>query len=126
VDVETVTDKKIVGVEVRDINFAFDQVEIQAGDHENLKQVAAFLQDNPNAYAVLAGFTDSTGDPEYNLQLSRLRAQSAKNYILEQSRIDPDRVVVLWYGATNFIAENNTSEARAQNRRVEIAIGILD
>jgi OOP family OmpA-OmpF porin len=126
VDVETVTDKKIVGVEVRDITFAFDQVEIQAGDHENLKQVAAFLQDNPDAYAVLAGFTDSTGDPEYNLQLSRLRAQSAKNYILEQSRIDPDRVVVLWYGATNFIADNNTPEDRARNRRVEIAIGMLD
>jgi outer membrane protein OmpA-like peptidoglycan-associated protein len=75
---------------------------------------------------VLAGFTDSKGDPEYNLQLARMRAQSAKNYILEQSRIDPERVVPLWYGATNFIADNDTPEGRAKNRRVEIAIGMLE
>ena len=126
VEVETITERKVVGVEVRDINFAFDQVAIAAGDHENLEQVAGFLQSNPKAYAVLAGFTDSSGDPEYNLHLSRARAESAKNYILEQNRIDPARVVPLWYGATNFIADNDTAEGRAKNRRVEIAIGILE
>ena len=126
VEVETITERKIVGVEVRDINFAFDQVEIQAGDKNNLRQVAEFLQTNPKAYAVLAGFTDSTGDPEYNLQLSRMRAQSAKNYILEQSRIDPDRVVLMWYGAANYIADNATPEGRNKNRRVEMAVGMLE
>ena len=39
--------------------------------------------------------------------------------------IDPERVVVMWYGATNFIADNDTEEGRAQNRRVEIAIGMI-
>ena len=87
----------------------------------NTQQVAEFLQNNPKAYAVLAGFTDSTGDPEYNLQLSRMRAQSAKNYILEQSRIDPDRVVLMWYGAANYIADNATPEGRASNRRISLA-----
>lgn len=125
-EVETITERKIVGVKARDISFAFDQTTILAGDHNNLKQIAEFLQNNPKAYTVLAGFTDSTGNPEYNLQLSRMRAQSAKNYILEQSRIDPDRVMVLWYGATNFIGDNGTSEGRSQNRRVEVAIGMLD
>jgi OOP family OmpA-OmpF porin len=126
VDVVTTTEQKVVGVEVRDINFRFDQKAIEAGDHENLKQVAEFLQNNPQSYAVLAGFTDNRGDAEYNLQLSRMRAESAKNYILEQSRIDPDRVVVMWFGATNFIADNDTEEGRARNRRVEIAIGMLE
>ena len=126
VDVVTTTEQKVVGVEVRDINFRFDQKAIEAGDHENLKQVAEFLQNNPQSYAVLAGFTDNRGDAEYNLQLSRMRAESAKNYILEQSRIDPERVVVMWYGATNFIADNDTEEGRARNRRVEIAIGMLE
>ncbi len=125
-EIETVTDRKIVSVEVRDINFAFDQVEIQGGDHGNLKQVAEFLQNNPKSYAVLAGFTDSSGEPEYNLKLSQMRAQSAKNFILEQSRIDPDRILVLWYGPTNFIADNGTPEGRAKNRRVEVAIGMMN
>jgi OOP family OmpA-OmpF porin len=124
--VETVTDKRISGVEVRDINFAWDQKAIKPGDHENLKQVAEFLQSNPTSYAVLAGFTDSTGDPEYNLHLSQMRAQSAKNYILEQSRIDPNRVILHWYGATNFVADNDTEEGRFKNRRVEIAIGFQE
>jgi len=126
VDIETVTERRVVGAEVNDINFAFDQVAIDADDHNNLDKVGAFLQENPKTYAVLAGFTDNAGDPEYNLQLSRMRAQSAKNYILEQSRIDPDRVVVLAYGATNFIADNDTPEGQAKNRRVEVAIGMLD
>jgi OOP family OmpA-OmpF porin len=126
VEVETITERRVVGVEVRDINFTHDQVEIQAGDHSNLKQVAEFLDKNPKAYAVLAGYTDNAGDPEYNLKLSRMRAQSAKNYILQQSRINPDRVVLLAYGATNFIADNDTPEGRAKNRRVEVAIGILE
>jgi OOP family OmpA-OmpF porin len=123
VSVETVTEQRVMGVKVRDINFAFDQKAIKPGDHENLKQVAEFLDRNPKAYVVLAGFTDSKGDPEYNLHLSQTRAQSAKNYILEQSRIDPDRVILHWYGATNFIADNDTEEGRFKNRRVEIAIG---
>jgi len=124
VAVQTINDKKVVGAKAEDINFAFDQTAIGAGDHESLKQVAEFLQNNPKAFAVLAGFTDNTGDPEYNLHLSRMRVQSAKNYIVEQSRIDPDRVIPLWYGATNFIATNDTPEGRAKNRRVEIAIGM--
>jgi OOP family OmpA-OmpF porin len=125
VDVVTTTDKKVVGAEAENINFRHDQTAIEAGDHENLKQVAEFLQNNPQSYAVLAGFTDNVGDPEYNLELSRMRAESAKNYILTQSRIDPNRVIIMWYGATNFIADNATEEGRMQNRRVEIAIGML-
>ena len=125
-DVVTTTDRKVVGAKAENINFAFDQEAIQAGDHENLKQVAEFLQNNPNAYAALAGFTDNVGDQEYNLHLSRLRAESAKDYILKQGSIDPARVVLFWYGATNFIADNDTEEGRAKNRRVEIAIGMMN
>ena len=55
-----------------------------------------------------------------------MRAHSAKNTILAQSRIDPDRGGVIACGATNFIADNDTPERRAKNRRVEVAIGMLD
>jgi OOP family OmpA-OmpF porin len=84
-----------------------------------------FLEDNPDTFAVLAGFTDNAGAEEYNLKLSRMRAQNVKNFILEQSRIDPDRVILFWYGPANPVASNDTLEGRNQNRRVEIAIGGL-
>jgi len=126
VQIVTVTDRKVVGAEVNDINFAYDQVEIQPEYHDNLRKVAGFLQENPKAFVVLAGFSDNSGNSEYNLKLSRMRAQNAKNYILEQSRIDPERVMLFWYGATNYVADNDTPEGRAKNRRVEVAIGMLD
>ena len=85
--------------------------------------VASFLENNPDAFAVLAGFTDNTGAEEYNLKLSRVRSLNVKNFILEQSRIDPDRVILFWYGNTNPVATNDTAAGRKKNRRVEIAVG---
>jgi len=123
VEVETVTDSKIVGVKTKDVQFEFDGVEVPLDSQDRLKLVADFLQNNPDAFAVLAGFTDNAGNEEYNLKLSRMRSQSVKNFILEQSRIDPDRVIAFWYGNTNPVASNDTAEGRKKNRRVEIAIG---
>ena len=125
-DIETITDRKVVGAKADDINFAFDQMSVAQKDYANLKNVADFLQNNPNSFAVVAGFTDSQGDKAYNLKLSRMRAENTRNAILEQARIDPDRVIMQWYGATNFIASNETAEGRQKNRRVEIAIGTMD
>jgi len=90
---------------------------------DRLKMVSKFLQDNPDTFAVLAGFTDNAGAEEYNLKLSRVRSLNVKNFILEHSRIDPDRVILFWYGNTNPVASNDTAEGRQKNRRVEIAIG---
>jgi len=123
VEVETITESKIVGVKTKDVPFEFDGVEVPLDSHDRLKLVADFLQNNPDAFVVLAGFTDNAGDDEYNLKLSRMRSQSVKNFILEQSRIDPDRVILFWYGNTNPVASNDTDEGRKKNRRVEIAIG---
>ncbi len=123
VEIETVTESRIVGIKTKDVQFGFDGVEVPLDSHDRLKLVAGFLQNNPNAFAVLAGFTDNAGAEEYNLKLSRMRTQNIKNFILEQSRIDPNRVILFWYGNTNPIASNDTAEGRQKNRRVEIAIG---
>ena len=123
VEVETITESKIVGVKTKDVHFEFDGVEVPLESQDRLKLVADFLQNNPDSFAVLAGFTDNAGNEEYNLRLSRMRSQSVENFILEQSRIDPDRVISFWYGNTNPIASNDTAEGRQKNRRVEIAIG---
>jgi outer membrane protein OmpA-like peptidoglycan-associated protein len=125
-EVVTTTSKKIVGAKASNVLFAFDQEEILQSDYENLNKVAKFLQDNPKAFAVLAGFTDNYGDQEYNLKLSKRRVASAKKYILSKGNIASDRIVTHWYGATNFVAPNDTEEGRQKNRRVEIAIGFTN
>jgi len=72
---------------------------------------------------VAAGFTDSVGDEEYNLALSERRAASVSNHLVNTYGIDANRIVTLWLGELNPVADNMTEEGRQRNRRVEIAVG---
>ena len=84
-----------------------------------------FLKKNSKAYALLVGYTDSTGLAEYNLGLSNRRADSVAGYLMSNHGISQDQIVVTWYGEANPVADNGTAAGRAQNRRVEIAVGGL-
>ncbi|MBW2573646.1 MAG: OmpA family protein [Deltaproteobacteria bacterium] len=126
VEVKTVSELKVVGIKPENVLFEFDQLDPSLDSRDKLTLVADFLQNNPDTFAVLAGFTDSVGNPEYNLKLSRMRSQNVKNYILEQqSHIDIDRIILFWFGSINPVAPNDTDEGRSKNRRVEIAIGFM-
>ena len=126
VEVKTVSELKVVGIKPENVLFEFDQLDPSLDSRDRLTLVADFLQNNPDTFAVLAGFTDSVGNPEYNLKLSRMRSQNVKNYILEQqSNIDIDRIILFWFGSINPVAPNDTDEGRSKNRRVEIAIGFM-
>jgi OOP family OmpA-OmpF porin len=64
------------------------------------------------------GFTDSTGSEEYNLGLSRRRAERVADYLLNNFKLDKSQISVLWYGSAAPLANNDTLEGRRQNRRV--------
>ena len=81
------------------------------------------MKKNPNAYALLVGYTDSIGSEEYNLYLSNRRADNVGSYLMNNHGVSQDQIVVNWYGESNPVAGNDTEEGRAQNRRVEIAVG---
>ncbi len=123
--VVTITDRKAVGLKIKNIEFGFDQSKVEPEYYGELDQVAAFMKQNPDAYAVIDGYTDPSGDFEYNMRLSRVRAESVSEYFMYKHNIEPERLVVLWFGAVNFIASNDTEESCQKNRRVEIAIGGL-
>jgi len=70
----------------------------------------------------IEGHTDSVGNPERNLELSKRRAESVKTYLSKTYGIDPDRMVAVGYGANRlYVKPDTTATARQQNRRVEIA-----
>lgn len=117
---------KTIAVASENILFDFDGTDIRSEYNDKLNQLGDFLNQNPDAYLVLAGFTDSLGDEEYNLGLSEFRARSVQNYLVSQSRIDPDRIVLQWYGELNPVGDNATAEGQQLNRRVELAVGGLD
>jgi OOP family OmpA-OmpF porin len=122
-EVVTVSDMKAVGAKGVNILFDFNSVEILPEYQGGLDDIGEFMQNNPNSYVVLAGFADSVGDEEYNLGLSRRRAESAGAYIQKNANIDADRILVEWFGKHNPVADNGTPEGRKLNRRVESAVG---
>lgn len=124
--VETTTEARIAGLRAQNGLFAFNQSDIRPEFQSELDEVGTFLQNNPKAYVMLVGYTDGIGSAEYNLGLSKRRADSAANYLMTRHNINQDRIVVNYYGKANPIASNNTDEGRAQNRRVEIAVGGLN
>ncbi|HUV36949.1 MAG TPA: OmpA family protein [Patescibacteria group bacterium] len=87
----------------------------------NLDKLAAILNKYNDTDVLIEGHTDSTGPEEYNLDLSRKRAQSVANHIATQ-QVDATRFTIMGYGESQPIATNETNEGRQQNRRVELAI----
>jgi OOP family OmpA-OmpF porin len=134
--VETELISKVVGVELDNILFDFDSAAIRSGYHDELDGLAKFLEGNSEAYVVIEGFTDSLGDPKYNLDLSRRRAESVKNFLMQTeifsageaniNAIAEKRLVTLWYGKDLPVASNDTAEGRQLNRRVRLTVGSID
>lgn len=71
---------------------------------------------------VVSGYTDNTGNPELNQKISLKRAESVRDWMIETSDIDPTCFAVQGYGQNHPIADNDTTEGRARNRRVEIRL----
>jgi outer membrane protein OmpA-like peptidoglycan-associated protein len=69
----------------------------------------------------IGGYTDNVGRAEANTQLSRARAESVRD-ALQRLGVDSSRVQAEGYGDQHPIADNNTSEGRANNRRVAILV----
>jgi OOP family OmpA-OmpF porin len=117
---------KVVGFVAEDMLFDFDSPSIRDGYYEKLGLLGSYLRDNPDAYVVAGGYTDSVGDPEYNLALSERRVDSLKTHLVDQFNIDPERIVTLWFGEDFPVADNGTAQGRQLNRRVQIAVGGVD
>ena len=95
--------------------------EVPESQKQMLKDLAFELKNNKFLTLVVAGHTDNTGTPEYNLTLSRKRAANVKAYLISQG-VPAERIKVEYYGVTRPIAPNNTVDGRKKNRRVDIEI----
>ena len=71
---------------------------------------------------LIVGHTSSDGSLDYNVKLSQRRAQSVANYLIGEHQIDPGRLILHGYGPERPIADNETEEGRAANRRVEFIL----
>lgn len=103
--------------------FAFDSAELSEEGRNAIESYRSEVRPElAQKYAgVVIGHTDSIGNPNYNLGLSKRRAEAVRDYLVETgSPIDKLRVV--GRGQNDPIASNETEEGRAKNRRVEIIV----
>ncbi|HRQ47888.1 MAG TPA: OmpA family protein, partial [Rhodocyclaceae bacterium] len=103
------------------ITFDTNRADIKPQFRPVLDQLAASISQYPGTIVRVEGHTDSTGSAAYNQTLSENRAASAASYLIQRG-VDSTRIEAIGYGFTRPIADNNTVEGRAQNRRVEILI----
>ena len=117
-----VTIQKVVGAELKNILFDYDRAELRPEYLASLNTFGKFLQENTGTFVLLSGFTDAIGSQEYNLGLSRRRAESVGAYLADNFNIARDRLVLQWYGKAHPVADNATETGRAENRRVEVIV----
>ncbi len=87
-----------------------------------LDEVAEILEKNPQITKIrIEGHTDSKGGKRMNKRLSGKRAKSVRDYLADKG-VDRDRMSSKGYGQAKPIADNDTDEGRAENRRVEFNI----
>jgi OOP family OmpA-OmpF porin len=120
----TTTETRVAGVETKGINFAFGKTELDDSDKTEIDQIGQFMTANPESFAVIAGYTDSTGPEEFNVYLSNQRAEIVASYLMDEHSIDESRMVLQWYGSNNPLMSNETRAGREKNRRVEVAVGL--
>ena len=101
------------------IYFDVNKDVVKAESFGTISEIAQTLKENPTVRIKIIGHTDSDGDDAKNLDLSRRRALSVKNTLVNQFGIDASRIQTDGKGETEPLAPNTTSESKAKNRRVE-------
>lgn len=105
-----------------DLDFATGSAELGRGPFESLETLADWLNETPGARVVLVGHTDSIGSLDANMLLSRRRALSVLNRLVDDLGVSPVQVASDGAGALSPIASNLVPEGRAANRRVEVVL----
>src|SRR6476646_5292586 len=114
------TDRGMV-VTLGDLLFDTGRARLNPGGVRVVDHLADFMRQYPQRRVSIEGFTDSTGNPDSNQELSERRASVVRLALIDQG-IDPGRLVARGYGEEYPVASNGNAAGRQLNRRVEIVI----
>lgn len=104
------------------VTFPLNSATLSSEAKETLDRVAGDLSGQNSGYMLeLQGYTDATGSEQYNVGLSQRRAEAVERYLVGKS-LPLFRIAVVGLGKDNPVADNKTSNGRAQNRRVEVRV----
>jgi OmpA-OmpF porin, OOP family len=103
------------------LSFDSNSATLRSESTEQLANIAQILKAYPTLHIMIGGFTDNTGDPAANLQLSQARANSVVQELTAMG-IGAGRLEAQGYGETAPVADNSTESGRFRNRRVALRI----
>jgi outer membrane protein OmpA-like peptidoglycan-associated protein len=105
-----------------DIQFEFGSDRLTPAARQDLDELGRALEHPAlkNRHFELSGHTDDVGSAAYNMELSKKRAKSARNYLMSRYDIEPEAIRSAGYGEGRPIVQGDSDEARRRNRRVVI------
>lgn len=115
-------ERRVERIVLQSVHFEFDKSRLTPIGRQVLDEAAQKLQANPSLSVEIEGHTDSIGTELYNLGLGKRRAEVVKGYLVLRHRVDSQRMATLSYGEARPIADNQTDQGRALNRRVEFKV----
>lgn len=101
--------------------FGTDKSDLTDNSKATINDLATILNKYPDTDLTIQGHTDSTGPEAYNQTLSEKRALSVANYLKLQG-VTAERLTSIGFGETQPVADNSTTDGRAENRRVSFVI----
>lgn len=103
--------------------FGISQADIPDAARARLDQLVVQIQGaGQSAFIEIEGHTDNMGDESFNMQLGLRRAEAVKNYLYEQHNVPLHKMNTISFGESRPAAPNDTSDGRAQNRRVVVKV----
>ena len=100
------------------VQFAHNSSQISTVEQSSIDRFAQFMQQYPQATTVITGHTSALGDADYNLWLSKQRAEAVKQMLVEQHQIEAERITATGKGEQDLLDTANTLDAHRKNRRI--------
>jgi len=108
------------------VPFAFNKATLTSEAKADLDKLAPALTSNKRFVVTVEGYTDATGDKNYNEALSRKRADAVVNYLVAKQNVPIYRIHMIGLGEEKPVDEAKNRAARAKNRRVEVKVLTAD
>jgi peptidoglycan-associated lipoprotein len=113
------TDEEMFNQSIKDAFFDYDKYDIRADAQQALSGDVEFLKAHPTMKFIIEGHCDERGSTEYNLGLGDNRANSAKQFLVQQG-VGADRIRTISYGKEKPFCTQSNEQCWQENRRAHL------
>jgi len=106
----------------KSVLFKFDSDKLTDAGKTGLDEIAQSVSTNPDAFVLLEGHTDNTGDKTYNVRLGERRIEAVKRYLAVDKGVPVYKIEEISFGSEKPVAPNDSKEGREQNRSVTLTV----